>query len=91
MSTTAAQDASSAHGQYRMSTNSTMTLANGQTTTPTSPVNRAAAKTPRPSKSIIAPVVHEPPTDAGEIAWGSNFWVTLVDPQVFKLTSLLSH
>jgi hypothetical protein len=36
-----------------------------------------AARTPRPRKSSAPGTV-----DGDEAAWGSNFWVTLVDPQV---------
>lgn len=40
-------------------------------------VNGAPLRTPRPAKN-------PPPAngDGDETAWGSNFWVTLVDPQV---------
>lgn len=42
----------------------------------------SASRTPRPRKSSVPGTA-----DGDEAAWGSNFWVTLVDPQVCQVIS----
>ncbi|KAF7984269.1 hypothetical protein HWV62_16118 [Athelia sp. TMB] len=58
------------------------TSTNSQTNVATQPavpevsINGAPLRTPRPPKTVIGPT-----EAADEGGWGSNFWVTLVDPQ----------
>lgn len=79
LATLAAQDPSSAIATIKSKASLDEQMTSASTETPSSPTTPPASILRRQKLSPSPKSVIDPVDDA---AWGSNFWVTLVDPQV---------